>query len=299
MCDLFPEDPLLIIFSRRFANQDFNPTTVRPIVSPATQSRPKTILNVQTPPEINPIPSLLRSANSPKRPLLQDDSDTDGGRPRKFVRGESPLKGAAGRRLDQQKRNQQNQEIFSHPTPQAPPPPALPRDVLFLLSIIPKAETYHATKFKAEEMVRLIRETNIPGSAAQLRPPPTPVGLQQMPGMSQIPPAHHIHQPQQRPPIPQVSSMPHMQQIQQQLAHAQQMQSLSQAQQPMSIHQYPPGPPGQYNGGYSMISPPSAGFSAFSQAPPILRYTSNEYNGSHIGPFTAHNVEQHPYSMKP
>lgn len=300
MSDLFPEDPLLVIFSRRFANQDFDPTAVRPIISPATQTRPKTLPNVQTPPEPNPLPSLIKPANSPKRPLVQDDSDTDGGRPRKFVRGESPLKGAAGRRLDQQKRNQQTQEIYNHPTPQPPPPPGLPRDVLFLLSIIPKAETYHATKFKAEEMVRLIRETNIPGSAAQLRPPPMPIGLQQMPGMSQVPPAHHIHPPPPRPTIPQVSSMPHMQQIQQQLAQAQQMQSMPQAQQPMSIHHYPPAPQGQYNGGYSMISPSSPGFSAFSQAlPSTLRYTSNEYNGAHPGSFAARGTEQRPYPMYP
>lgn len=292
MSDLFPEDPLLVIFSRRFANQDFDPTAVRPIVSPAAQTRSKTLPNVQTPPETNQASSLVKPASSPKRPLLQDDSDTDGGRPRKFVRGESPLKGAAGRRLDQQKRNQQTQDIYSHPTPQPPPPPGLPRDVLFLLSIIPKAETYHATKFKAEEMVRLIRETTIPGSTSQLRPPPMPIGLQQMPGMSQVPLVHHIHPPQPRPPIPQVSSMPHMQQIQQQLAQAQaqQMQSMPQAPQPMSIHQYPPGAQGQYNGGYSMISTSSPGLSTFSPSP--LRYTGNEYNGAHPGPFTVRGMEQ-------
>lgn len=297
MSELFPEDPLLAIFSRRFTDHQFDPTAFRPIVSPATQKRPKALPSVQTPPETSPALSLIRSINSPKRPLLQEDSDTDGGRPRKVIRSESPLKGAAGRRLDQQKRNQQNQEIYSHPAPQASPLPGLPRDVLFLLSIIPKAETYNATKFKAEEMVRLIRETNIPGSAAQLRPPPTPIGLQQMPGMSQIPPVHHVHQPPPRPTIPQVSSMPHMQQIQQQLAQAQQMHSMSHTQNPMSIHQYSSAPHTQYNGGYSMISPSASsppGFSTFSQVLRDARYTSNEYGGPHVSPFTTQNIKQ-PY----
>lgn len=80
-----------------------------------------------------------------------------------------------------------------------PPPPPLPRDVTFLLSIIPKAETYHATKFDATSMVSLIRETIIPTSLAQphcslLRedhPFPARTPFQQMPPGQPILPMPH------------------------------------------------------------------------------------------------------------
>ena len=300
--DLFPADPLLSLFSQRFANQGFDPIAVRHIISPATQLKPKVLPNAQDSSLANQTPSArIQLTNSPKRPL--DDSDTDGGRPRKLARGESPLKGAAGRRLNQQKQNQQSQEITpfnNQPAPHVPPPNSLPRDVLFLLSIIPKAETYHATKFKAEEMVRLIRETNIPNSASQLRPPQTPIGLQQMPGMSQMPPMQHISQTQPRPPIPQVSSMPHMQQIQQQLAQAQQAQQAQQMHQatqvqPMAMHQYPPAPQGQYNGGYPISLPLSSGFPFTSQ--PILHshYPHSEPYASHASPAPVLHTGQPPH----
>ena len=44
---------------------------------------------------------LLPVTNSPKRPLEDAESE----QPRKIIRGESPLKGAAGRRLDAARRN--------------------------------------------------------------------------------------------------------------------------------------------------------------------------------------------------
>lgn len=196
MSDLFPEDPALSLFSRRYAEQDFDPTVIRPIISPATQAKPKTIPTIKADEPIpdSPQERINQIINSPKRPLHQEEDDND--RPRKVARPESPLKGAAGRRLDQQKRNRQPQEMpqFNHPMPQPPPPPPLPRDVMFLLSIIPKAETYHATKFSAEQIVRLLRETNIPNSLAQVPPPLGARG----PPPSQPPPPF-----QQMPPMPQ------------------------------------------------------------------------------------------------
>lgn len=190
MSDLFPEDPMLMHFARRFTTQGFDPTAIRPIISPATQARPKTIPSIETPDtaQKSPPSRYLQTSNSPKRPFLADESDNEANRPRKFHRGESPLKGAAGRRLDQQKRNfQPNNAPPNHGqhNQQTLPPPLLPRDVLFLLSIIPKAETYHATRFRPEQMVRLLRETNIPNTVPHARPPPMDMKMQQMPQMMQ------------------------------------------------------------------------------------------------------------------
>ncbi|KAI9771460.1 MAG: mRNA 3'-end-processing protein rna14 [Geoglossum simile] len=191
MGDLYPEDPQLARFSQRYSTPGFDPTAVRPIISPAVQMRPKGMpmpsheIEQSTPPA-----KFVQTTNSPKRPLPADESDNELTRPRKLIRGESPLKGAAGRRLDQQKRNRLRidglegqsssgwQSQYSTPIPAT----AIPRDVLFLLSIIPKAETYHATRFKAEEMVRLLRETNIPTGPSSLRPPSIPVAQVQQNG---------------------------------------------------------------------------------------------------------------------
>lgn len=200
MSDLFPEDPALTLFSRRFTQQGFDPTVIRPIISPATQAKPKTVTSAKPEAEEvldSPQQRINEIINSPKRPLPIDDDDGSP-RPRKVARPESPLKGAAGRRLDQQKRNRQpevpqyNQPV-QHPPP--PPPPLLPRDVMFLLSIIPKAETYHATKFSAEQLVKLLRETSIPSSMAQA---PQLPGAPRPPLNQPVPPYQHIP-----PPIPQ------------------------------------------------------------------------------------------------
>ena len=189
MSETFPDDARLASFSQRFSHEGFDPTTVRPIISPVTQTRPKSIpmpsIELTTSTQTSPPNHFIPTVNSPKRALPLEESDNDSNRPRKLLRGESPLKGAAGRRLDQQKRNRQPPEMSylegqsnTHPLLSTP----LPRDVLFLLSIIPKSTTYHATKFNPQEIVRLIRDTHIPSSVSQLRPPPPQngVGAQQM-----------------------------------------------------------------------------------------------------------------------
>jgi cleavage stimulation factor subunit 3 len=181
MADLFPDDPKLLRFSSRYTSEGFDPTAVRPIISPTTQMRPKTIMqsieqpsSVQNSPrpqyrqensprpqyrqEASPRPTYLHVTNSPKRPL-GEESGNESDRPRKLARGESPLKGAAGRRLDQQKRMQQTHGV---PVWQSTAPFAIPRDITFLLSIIPRAETYTATRFNPEAMVRLLGQTSIP-----------------------------------------------------------------------------------------------------------------------------------------
>ena len=191
MSETFPDDQRLSSFPQRFAHEAFDPTAVRPIISPSTQTRPKAIPSIEQPSSVqNTPPRFAPSTNSPKRPMPLDESDNEANRPRKLARGESPLKGAAGRRLDQQKRNRQ--PLDGHYDGQAGSQPmtqsALPRDVMFLLSIIPKSSTYHATRFNPQEMVRLIRETPIPSQSSQLRPPPPPpsvVGMQHMPPLPQ------------------------------------------------------------------------------------------------------------------
>ena len=190
--DLFPEDPKLASFSQRFIHEGFDPTIIRPIMSTSAQARPKVIssIEISTPAQNSPPAQQVQPTNSPKRPMPFEESENEATRPRKVARGESPLKGAAGRRLDQQKRSRLPNEVVQYEgqTNIHLPPPPLPRDVLFLLSIIPKASTYHATKFKPEEMVRLIRDTHIPNSVNQLRPPLPPssngMALPQMPQLT-------------------------------------------------------------------------------------------------------------------
>lgn len=120
MAMLFPDGHQLQRFTSRFSSATFDPTTVLPVVSPRTQMRPAMPGNVMPTVEVSAqmkeeriaSPALLNSprlgyllpaTNSPKRPL-EDDGELN--QPRKLVRGESPLKGAAGRRLDAARRNQ-------------------------------------------------------------------------------------------------------------------------------------------------------------------------------------------------
>lgn len=175
MTELFPQDPKLRQFASRYSGEGFDPTAVRPIVSPGTQMRPKALMqSIEQQPSVrgdSPRPAYVQensprpqyitatTTNSPKRPFPgNEDFDNP---PRKMARGESPLKGAAGRRLDQQKRMQQTQGTPAWQSA-GPPPFVIPRDVTFLLSIIPRADLYAATKFNAEAMVRLLNQTNIP-----------------------------------------------------------------------------------------------------------------------------------------
>ena len=197
MATLFPEDPQLQRFSRRFASSTFDPTTVRPIISPRTQMKPvmpampSVMPSVEeampnAPPQIqaqeqriaSPAPNLLNSprlanlpivTNSPKRPLEDGDDNVQ---PRKLARGESPLKGAAGRRLDAARRNMAASGSTPVGLPQGPAP--LPREINFLLGIIPPAHTYRETRFKPEGMVNMLRNIAaipIPTLPAHAQPP--------------------------------------------------------------------------------------------------------------------------------
>jgi len=171
MAELFPQDPKLQRFSSRFSGEGFDPTAVRPIVSPATQMRPKVFMRsaekpMGVPKESPRAISTQESSTSqhlpviisPKRLFSGDYLDNP---PHKIARGDPSLKGAAGRRLDQQKRMQQNQGNLAGQT-NAPLPFVIPRGIIFLLSIIPPADVYTQTKFNAEAIVELLKQTNIP-----------------------------------------------------------------------------------------------------------------------------------------
>ncbi|SPO05230.1 related to mRNA 3'-end-processing protein RNA14 [Cephalotrichum gorgonifer] len=164
MAELFPDDPKLAHFKERYSTPKFDPITARMIISPRAQLRPKMLIPsieraasvqrsrspappMQQPlqPNFSPRPQFARATASPKR-AFQDDHD-EPSRPRKLARGESPLKGAAGRRLDQQRRNQAS---------------ALHREITFFLSILPPASSYDSVRFNAGGMAQLLAGTAVP-----------------------------------------------------------------------------------------------------------------------------------------
>lgn len=185
MRELFPENPTLEQFSHRYSTPFFNPTAVRPILS-SSQTRPKGSYpkEIPEPRHGTPVPKYMDAppaSDSPKRPAEEFDDDTS--RPRKFVRAESPLRVVQSRRMEQQKRTQvngsQSGSQFRHQGSPAP----LPRDVVYLLSVIPPASTYNAGRFSADRLVDLMRRIEIPGSVSQIPLPQPMHGL----GASQPP----------------------------------------------------------------------------------------------------------------
>lgn len=164
MNDLYPEDPTLKHFATRFSSSKFDPTTIRPVISPQqVRTRSAILPSIEAPYRAtdSPRPRVPDGSitNSPKRPLPDEFGDDMQNAPRKLARGESPLKGAAGRRLDQ-KRNMNVTSQFQ----QALPPPPLPSQISFLLSIIPRASFYTDARFDAAEMVKLMRDIRVPPS---------------------------------------------------------------------------------------------------------------------------------------
>ncbi|KAF2096830.1 Suf-domain-containing protein [Rhizodiscina lignyota] len=163
MADLWPSEPQIQLFAHRFSAPSFDPTSARPIISPATQAKPKAFampsIETTKPASITNSPrqalAHFAATSSPKRPFPHDESDNEMQRPRKFAREESPLKGAAGRRLDASRRNKDG-----NITPMVAQP-TLPRDIMFLLRIIPGADKYDVLKFSPERMVELIRSLDL------------------------------------------------------------------------------------------------------------------------------------------
>ena len=207
----FPEDPTLKLFSSRYSTPLFDTVDIHPIISPQ-QVRPLhsvVLPSVETTHEVvnSPIQKVIDSitTHSPKRPLPDDFEDA--GAPRKLTRGESPLKGAAGRRMNQQQQQRQVNPSAAPPS-FAPVPPPLPAAIAYVLSILPKASTYVDTRFDPAKMMELIRDVHLPAPNAlppQHAPPQPP---QPPAGWPQYPPIPHPHIPQQGfppPPPPNVS----------------------------------------------------------------------------------------------
>ncbi|KAF3229452.1 mRNA 3'-end-processing protein rna14 [Orbilia oligospora] len=168
MREFYPQDPQLKMFSGRHSYKLLNPSSFSPIVSP-TQVRPKGSGARQ--------PAALPE-RSPKRQAEDSDGDVSKNeRPRKIARGESPIKGAAGRRLmDQQKRaaaaaaNREQEGRHNQPhhgkhasiSGTLPPPPSLPDSIMYLLSILPPSHTYRSVRFNPEEIYKLLANMNLP-----------------------------------------------------------------------------------------------------------------------------------------
>lgn len=158
MAELFPADPKLKSFAARYASDTFNPIAAPIIISKAVQMRPKHAIPAIEQPvsarnsyppqqrhEQSPRPHYVRATASPKRPFGIDDEELNP--PKRMARGASPLKGAAGRRLDQQRRNQAS---------------ALQRDITFLLGILPPSHTYDSQRLSPTGLVSLLRDTMLP-----------------------------------------------------------------------------------------------------------------------------------------
>ncbi|KAH8174728.1 suppressor of forked protein (Suf) domain-containing protein [Sarocladium implicatum] len=171
MAELFPEDPKLKWFAARYETDTFDPVAAPVIISKAAQMRPKQLIPVVVeqplparhtpmPPsrqEQSPRVQYARATASPKRPLGAIDED-DINPPKRLQRGLSPLKGAAGRRLDQQRRNQTS---------------ALHRDITFLLGILPPAHSFDGARVNNSALVSVLRETHVPDQAQARSQPPS------------------------------------------------------------------------------------------------------------------------------
>lgn len=160
MAELFPEDPKLNYFVSRFSSDKFDPISTPLIISKAVQMRPRQAMPVLEQPislrnsplparqEQSPRPQYVRATASPKRPLGIDDEELNP--PKRLARGVSPLKGAAGRRLDQQRRNQAS---------------ALHRDITFLLNILPPSQSFDVQRLNPSALVNILRDTSLPDAA--------------------------------------------------------------------------------------------------------------------------------------
>lgn len=201
MAEMFPDEPELLRFSHRFEMPAFDPLKAQIVVS-ATQTQPRVFLDAAFPPQQPPPGGIAAMASpqtgeirlgphgpyvaSPKRPLDDSDADTPS---RKFMRGDSPIKGAAGKRIATAGGSMSNMSATVPTTnnnmnvnasgggsgfavknfvpgggPQgAPQPPTLPRQVTYLLSILPNAASYNATRFDPNLMVQFLSSVPLPG----------------------------------------------------------------------------------------------------------------------------------------
>ena len=213
MREVFPEDTPMGLFSDRFATEPFDPVVRFPIVS-RSQVRSKTDVLPTIEADYAQSPALRVldpiTVNSPKRPLPDDFEDNQA---RKIARGESPLKGAAGRKMNQQR--QMNGPVAPAPPPMmAPLPPAIHH----LLTILPRPHLYSEVRFSPEKMLDILRNVHLPA--------PGQIQIQHTPQSQHAWPQQQSHQ--QGHPFPPPIQAPH----------------------PGYPHMQPPTPvPGHYPGG--------------------------------------------------
>lgn len=191
MGEMYPDEPELTRFSHRFEMPSFDALKAQIVISPTqTRPRPAVPYPVQPPPagavaaamdggEIRLGPHGPYVA-SPKRPL--DDSETDTPS-RKFMRGgDSPIKGAAGKRIAtggglgamSATVPTTNNNISTSSggggggfavknyvpgasSAAAPPMPLLPDQIMSLLGRLPAANTYQVQRFDPGRMVQFLR----------------------------------------------------------------------------------------------------------------------------------------------
>jgi len=182
MGEMYPHEPELTRFSHRFEMPTFDALKAQLVISP-TQTRPRSAFSypVQQPPPVGGNGEIRLGPHgpyitSPKRPL--DDSETDTPS-RKFLRGgDSPIKGAAGKRIATggamsatvpTTNNNINTSggsggfAVKNYVPGAsnglPPLPMqlLPDQIMGLLAKLPAANTYQVQRFDPGRMVQFLR----------------------------------------------------------------------------------------------------------------------------------------------
>jgi cleavage stimulation factor subunit 3 len=202
MAEMFPLEPEILRFGHRFEIPAFDPLKAQIVVS-ATQTRtrpPPGAFPPQQPPPggfaamASPPSGEMRLGphgpyiGSPKRGLDDSEADTPS---RKFMRGESPIKGAAGKRIATSGGNMSanvpttNTNMNANAgggsggfavknfvpggsgaqmpasAPQQPAP--LPRGVTYLLSILPNAASYQQTRLDPALTASWLSNFPLPG----------------------------------------------------------------------------------------------------------------------------------------
>ncbi|KAI5361398.1 Putative mRNA 3'-end-processing protein Rna14 [Septoria linicola] len=202
MAEIYPDEPEIARFAHRLELPTFDAINIQLILSPS-QAQPKPMSSLppgaaaqhimgsqlansiegpSSPKMAGAAPEILLGPNgpyvaSPKRPL---DSDDDGPS-RKFLRGDSPLKGAAGVRLAATTSGTGKGGFATKtfvpvngpappagvaaPPPGLPPmpvgPPPLPIAVITMLASLPPTGSWYGPKLSAPQLVPMLQHTPI------------------------------------------------------------------------------------------------------------------------------------------
>ncbi|CAK4022069.1 mRNA 3 -end-processing rna-14 [Lecanosticta acicola] len=191
MAELYPEEPDISRFCYRFSLPTFDAMDVQLLLSP-TQAQPRSEVPQIAAPAQQAVPSVEQAMSpkvpeillgpngpyvaSPKRPL--DDSDAEAPQ-RKFQRGESPLKGAAGQRMQNNKPNAAAgvggggfaTKTFVPNNVAAPPPFApipLPPAIDRILRDLPNAAAYGGqARFDPPKLMAFLPTVNVEHARAR------------------------------------------------------------------------------------------------------------------------------------